>query len=42
VRIDHHRDPFDRLLVAQSIVEGILLLTGDPLVAQYPGPVQLV
>ena len=37
-----HRDPFDRMLVAQSIVDGITLLTGDPLVAQYPAPVQLV
>ena len=37
-----HRDPFDRLLVAQSIVEGILLLTTDPRVAQYPGPVRRV
>jgi len=37
-----HRDPFDRLLVAQSIVEGITLLTSDPLVAQYPGPVRRV
>jgi PIN domain nuclease of toxin-antitoxin system len=37
-----HKDPFDRLLVAQAMVEGILLLTVDPLVAQYPGPVQRV
>ncbi len=37
-----HKDPFDRLLVAQSMVEGILLLTADPLVAQYPAPVQKV
>ena len=37
-----HRDPFDRMLVAQSIVEGIMLLTSDPLVAQYPAPVRLV
>ena len=37
-----HRDPFDRLLVAQSMVEGITLLTADPLVAQYPAPVQRV
>jgi PIN domain nuclease of toxin-antitoxin system len=37
-----HKDPFDRILVAQSIVEGITLLTSDPLVAQYPGPVQRV
>ncbi|HTT81786.1 MAG TPA: type II toxin-antitoxin system VapC family toxin [Stellaceae bacterium] len=37
-----HKDPFDRLLIAQSIVEGITLLTSDGLVAQYPAPVQLV
>jgi len=37
-----HRDPFDRLLVAQSIVEGITLLTSDPRVAQYPAPVRKV
>lgn len=37
-----HRDPFDRMLIAQSIVEGITLLTSDPLVAQYPAPVRRV
>ena len=37
-----HKDPFDRLLVAQSTVEGILLLTADPIVAQYPGPIRKV
>jgi PIN domain nuclease of toxin-antitoxin system len=37
-----HRDPFDRILVAQSIVEGVILLTADPLVAQYPAPVRQV
>jgi len=37
-----HKDPFDRLLVAQSIVEGITLLTADAIVARYPGPVRLV
>ena len=37
-----HKDPFDRLLVAQSMVEGITLLTADPVVAQYPAPVQMV
>jgi PIN domain nuclease of toxin-antitoxin system len=37
-----HKDPFDRLLVAQSAIEGILLLTADPVVAQYPGPVREV
>lgn len=35
-----HKDPFDRLLVAQSIVEGITLLTTDEVVAQYPGPIR--
>ena len=37
-----HRNPFDRILVAQSIVEGIILLTADPVVAQYPAPVRQV
>ncbi len=37
-----HKDPFDRILVAQSMVEGILLLTSDPEVARYPGPVRKV
>ncbi len=37
-----HKDPFDRMLVAQAMVEGVALITGDPLVAQYPGPVRRV
>ena len=37
-----HKDPFDRILVAQSMVEGITLLTADPLVAQYPAPIRMV
>jgi PIN domain nuclease of toxin-antitoxin system len=37
-----HKDPFDRMLVAQSTVEGILLLTSDSIVARYPGPVHFV
>ena len=32
---DHHRDPFDRILVAQSELEHLPILTGDPLIAQY-------
>jgi PIN domain nuclease of toxin-antitoxin system len=35
-----HKDPFDRILVAQATVEGITLLTVDALVARYPGPVR--
>jgi PIN domain nuclease of toxin-antitoxin system len=30
-----HRDPFDRLLVAQAIVEGLTLVSADPLVLGY-------
>ena len=37
-----HKDPFDRMLVAQSIVEGVTLLTADALVAQYSAPVRMV
>ena len=32
----HHRDPFDRLLVAQAIAEDLPIMTADPLIAQYP------
>ena len=35
-----YKDLFDRVLVAQSAVEGILLLTADPILAQYPGPIR--
>ncbi|MFM7567393.1 MAG: type II toxin-antitoxin system VapC family toxin [Betaproteobacteria bacterium] len=34
-----HRDPFDRLLVAQAISEGFTLLTSDPALAGYPGDI---
>ncbi len=37
-----HKDPFDRILVAQARCEGMTLLTADPQVAQYPGPIQRV
>ena len=32
----HHRDPFDRLLVAQALLEGIPIVTADPEIARYP------
>jgi len=38
----HHKDPFDRVLVAQAIVEGITLVTSDPTVAKYGGSITLV
>ncbi len=34
-----HKDPFDRLLIAQAMIEGITLITADDLVTQYPGPI---
>lgn len=34
-----HRDPFDRLLVAQAIHEGLVLVTADRALAQYPASV---
>lgn len=37
-----HGDPFDRILIAQAMVEGIMLLTADPLIARYPGPIRKV
>lgn len=35
-----HRDPFDRMLVTQATVGGLELLTSDPMVAKYPGPIR--
>jgi len=37
-----HKDPFDRILIAQSLSEGMILLTSDETIAQYNGPIQLV
>ncbi|EGY28707.1 hypothetical protein Rin_00013540 [Candidatus Regiella insecticola 5.15] len=37
-----HKDPFDRMLVSQAMVEGIILLTSDAFVAQYPGSIRRV
>jgi PIN domain nuclease of toxin-antitoxin system len=31
-----HKDPFDRMLIAQTVVEGITLMTADSLVGEYP------
>ena len=38
----HHRDPFDRILLAQAHTEGITLVTVDVQVARYPGSVRKV
>lgn len=37
-----HKDPFDRVLVAQAAIEGITLLTTDGLIGKYPGPIRTV
>ena len=37
-----HKDPFDRILIAQAQVESVTLLTTDNKVAGYPGPIQAV
>lgn len=38
----HHKDPFDRILLAQASLEGIPLLTADKILAEYPGQVIFV
>lgn len=37
-----HKDPFDRILVAQALVEGITLLTADRRLREYPGSIRYV
>jgi PIN domain nuclease of toxin-antitoxin system len=38
----HHRDPFDRMLIAQAIIEGLILVTGDRQLLRYSVPILLV
>ncbi|MFZ5810512.1 MAG: type II toxin-antitoxin system VapC family toxin [Thermodesulfobacteriota bacterium] len=37
-----HKDPFDRMLLAQAKAEGISLLTSDSILREYPGPVMFI
>lgn len=37
-----HRDPFDRMLLAQACADGLLLITADQQLAGYPGPVRFM
>ncbi|MES2125214.1 MAG: type II toxin-antitoxin system VapC family toxin [Gemmatimonadota bacterium] len=37
-----HKDPFDRILLAQALIEGVTLLTTDAVLARYRGPVKKV
>jgi PIN domain nuclease of toxin-antitoxin system len=38
----HHADPFDRMLLAQAIHEGLVLVTADRVLGSYDGPVMKV
>ena len=37
-----HKDPFDRLLVAQALIEGVTLVTVDEIVGRYPAPIRVL
>ena len=37
-----HKDPFDRMLIAQAQLEGVTLLTADRTVGRYQGPIQVL
>jgi PIN domain nuclease of toxin-antitoxin system len=36
----HHKDPFDRLLISQAIVEDAVLVSGDSILGNYPVKVE--
>jgi PIN domain nuclease of toxin-antitoxin system len=37
-----HKDPFDRIMIAQSIAEDCILITSDRMLARYDAPVRLL
>ena len=37
-----HKDPFDRMLIAQAQIEGVTLLTADKTLGLYQGPIQVL
>lgn len=37
-----HKDPFDRILIAQAQLEALTLLTADKQLASYPGPIRVL
>ena len=37
-----HADPFDRILIAQARIEGVVLLTADRIVGRYPGSIRVI
>ena len=34
--VEHHKDPFDRILISQAIADGLTLITGDEMIRRYP------
>ena len=38
--VEHHKDPFDRLLIAQAIADGLTIITSDEKIHRYPVKVQ--
>jgi PIN domain nuclease of toxin-antitoxin system len=36
---NHHRDPFDRILIAQALIEGMTLVSADAKLTPYPAPI---
>ena len=46
VRVDSlpplHKDPFDRMLLAQALCDGLTLITADATLARYPGPIRAI
>lgn len=46
VRVDSlpplHKDPFDRMLIAQALCDGLTLVTADTTLARYPGPIRSI
>lgn len=41
-QVNIHEDPFDRILIAQALLEGFILLTNDTTLEKYSGSIQLV
>ena len=35
----HHRDPFDRMLIAQAVAEDLIIVTRDPEFSKYPAKI---
>lgn len=36
---DHHKDPFDRILITQAMIEGMSLVCSDSIISKYDVPI---